>query len=299
MPTYGGTGVRGKIIKVKPYDNEGSEKLLPLTDRQRGLLLALTEFLDWKTRWYSFPDGLDDDDTRGAYVSDLKNRLMQMVNICEEMIACIESDGDVITSLVNFFKNQLTNNTEIQQLINQITQTSPGSEPVVTKTGENIYTETGGCDYDKLYGAMLVFVKWMHYNNLDFLEKMVAASTPAQRASILSSNIPDFNGGILGDALSDVISFFSSAFKTNYESTYDTTYETGLVCELFCLARANCTITTDDFKCFKTSLSTAQARFTYVPPPLCQPKTFYLQQTSRLQHNNQQLMNRYVLQLSP
>jgi hypothetical protein len=243
MPTLSGPGIHGKIIKVRPYDDEGNDTLLPLTERMRGLLLAMTEYLDWKNRWESLPSPLDNDDTRDSYVSELKNRLMIVINICEKMIECITTDEDTINAFATFMLNQINNNVDIRNALQQVIQQRIGEERPISVANDNLIYGKDGCSFDNLYGAMRFLVRWMNQNNIDFLEQMNAGITPEALNANVSKLFPGFQGnGLIDATLPQITSLLTGAILENYDAYYTQEYEDELICAFFCLAQSDCAI---------------------------------------------------------
>jgi len=146
---------------------------------------------------------------------------------CEDVADCIENDPDTIQAVTNI------NQTNIN-----------GQTPISTSgQGANLLTGVPGCAYDNLYGAMRGLVQWLNENNLDFLDELAGAGTPAERSKVLSEQIPGFAGTALGDAFSASITFLSSTLHNEYDTQYDQPYEDALICELFCFAQDGCELT--------------------------------------------------------
>jgi len=137
---------------------------------------------------------------------------------------------------------------DVQIAIENVIQQQQGAEnPVSTNAaGANLLSGLDGCAFNNLWGAIDDFVDWLNDNNTDFLDRITSASTPAKRAAVLSDSIPGFTGAALGGSLSAAITFLSSQLKGEYEENYDTIYADGLKCELFCIAKENCTLTIRD-----------------------------------------------------
>jgi hypothetical protein len=93
---------RGKIIALN-YDayNDlpGDTCLYCLTDRQQMILLALVEFVGWKTRWYSPSGATILKDTVEGYQADLAAALM--TDRCEEIITKLDAIKDELDAIQN------------------------------------------------------------------------------------------------------------------------------------------------------------------------------------------------------
>jgi len=164
---------------------------------------------------------------------------------CEGVADCIETSEPVQDALEQNTVNNINNSMTVQQALQQqIQQQLAANNPVVGSDDDLFYGMTG-CDPNKIWGASDSLIEWLNINNVDFFEKLVAAITPADRATVMSETIPGFAGGVLGEGLSAAMTFLAGALKTNYEAFYDTAYANALKCELFCLSRGDCSVTID------------------------------------------------------
>lgn len=224
-----GRDAKGKIILVKPYEDEGDDNLLSLTDRMRQILLNLSEYLDWKSRWGTLPVPLDNDDTRDAYVSDLKLRLMTVINFCERMIDCITDDDDVIQAINNVYNKYL-----------------PGKPmPESTRT-TNLGGTITGCNKDQLWGAINQLIESMHANNLDFQEAVEVLSQPVERLADVIAAIPIFETLPVDDAFNFAQNVLTDDIYTAYVGNDTEGYRIELKCDLFCTSADNgCVLTID------------------------------------------------------
>lgn len=245
MPVEKGKNSDAKRILLFPDDIEGDDTLLFLTDRHRDLLLVLSEYMDWKSRWANLPAPLDDDDSRDEYVSDIKRRLMEVVNFCERMINCITTDTDTQNAIKALLLNLINSDTDIQAALQQNVQQGLTDENPVGETaaGSNLLIGVSGCAYSNLNGAVLSLIDWLNRNNEDFLDNLSVAATPAERGAAMSKGIKGYNGGALGEVASTAITFLTSQMVNQYDAFYDVAYEHDLAEEMFCLFKTDCEIT--------------------------------------------------------
>lgn len=164
---------------------------------------------------------------------------------CDSVADCIETSEAVQDALEQNIINNINNSGGVQTAIQNVIQQTVGGENPATGTGENLLLGLESCDFDHLWGASNVLIDWLNANNVDFLEKMVLASTPAAKAAELSKNIPGFAGGTAGEALATYLTFLSGGFKASYEAYYDTALANELKCGLMCLMAQNCGVTID------------------------------------------------------
>lgn len=231
-----------KQILITPSEDEYEPTLLQLTDRERQVLNQLAEYLNWHSRWAVIPDDLADKDIRDEWIDNLRRRLMEDIQFCALMIACLNEDTDTQNAFTQFMINQINNNSELRQVIQEVAQQNVGEENHSTSAHQNLNSSTG-CDTEAFCGAMKQLTAWMDTNNRDFLQRLLAADSPAAAGAALSKNIPGFNAGAIGQAFSAIVAFFSTAFLNNYESEVTTPYLNGIVNELRCLGQPDCAIT--------------------------------------------------------
>lgn len=242
MPTLSGPGVHGKIIKIRPYEDEGNDTLLPLTDRMRGILLAMTEYLDWKTRWETFPSPLDNDEDRINYVSELKNRLMIMIDICERVTDCITNDGDTRNALTILFN-----------LLSGTPGTLPAGENLpVEKLTENLVEGSNPtCDFDILFAQCRAVIQNTNLAVIDVLEKVEVVTNAVEFAKATWDSVPIVGAtdDVVGaSGIEELFNYYQEAITEEYFAEYTVTaggFEDQLAYFLFCKCRGDCKITID------------------------------------------------------
>lgn len=239
MPTYGGVDSKGKIIKVVPYQLEGNDRLLWLTERQRGLLLAMTEYLDWRTRWAELPSPLDDDDYRDSYISNLKSRLMQEIEFCSEMIKCLDDDTDTQRAIERIIDRY-----------NGGTGRSPGDKASEEELNRDfIEGSNPTCDLDILYAQCYQVVKMTHDAIMDFIQKVLTVTNATELVENFWNSIPFL--AVLDDVfgVQGIVDFFQyviEAIGEGYEGQFTETplgTHDELAYALFCACRVDCNIT--------------------------------------------------------
>lgn len=245
MPVKGGRGVNGKITYIQLDDFDDTIDLMEITQTDRDILLILSEQLDWKNRWIEPPAPLDDDDARDYYISQLKLRLMEVIDFCARMIACIGTDEDVQEALKTYILNLMNTDVDIQQAMQQNTQQDLTDEnPInINQQGNNLLPSGVTCNLDGLNGSIISLIDWLHRNNEDFLDNLSVAATPAERGAAMSRGIPGYNGDALGELASAAITFLTSQMVNQYDAFFDVAYEHDLREEMFCLFKPGCEVT--------------------------------------------------------
>lgn len=240
MPTFGGKESRGKIITVKPYEQEGDDRLLWLTERQRGLLLAFTEYLDWKTRWAELPSPFDDDDYRDAYVSGLKNRLMVVVEFCAEVINCIDTDEDTRNAIGNIISN-FTGNSGFFPIGESL--------PLEELERDMVVGSNPTCDSVILGRQCSALVRYFDDANTQFFQELAVSANALELANQIADlpfiNLITRNAGI--QSAVDFVLYMVNAVKEQYEAGVDPEYLDELAKQLYCLCYEDCKITLDRF----------------------------------------------------
>lgn len=240
MTELSGAQARGKIILFNPDDDEGIEGLLPLTDRQREALLNMVAYLDWDTRWQRFPLGLETKDLRDAWVSDIKERLMMMIEICSSMINCIENDEDVQNAFSQFIINQINNNSAVQTAINNVYNPVQPGMPLPEHIAEqNLLPSSTGCDENELWGAIVQLIDGMNVNNIDALERNESVGNAAERINLIFSAIPVIETLPVNEGINFLETIWTDDVYEAYVSNDTTSYRDTLKCDLFCIARNN------------------------------------------------------------
>lgn len=255
-----GKDTDAKIITVHLYPDEGVDELYVLSKRQSAALLTLARYLDWRTRHYSLPVDLLDSDDFQAWNDLTKRRLMTPIEICAEIINCLENDTDTQEAFDTYIKNYLSTNGWGE---------SPGKPLPPSVSGGNLAGTTNpSCDLSILWAQCLFLVQTTNSLIEDFLQKFETLTNPVELADAAADTIPVF-----GDTLSAVpqmINLAQNFLTENYLADYTTTpitgYEDMLACELFCACQGDCNITIDRF--FNILLARVEARFESSPAVL-------------------------------
>lgn len=217
--------------------------LRALTARQYTALVAISEYFAWATRWQNPPDKENLD----KFAGEIRWRLMQDVEICALVIACITDDDDVRAALEQWFVDTLPNSPAMQQVINQsYTQNLPGQVLPPSVTGANLIPGTEGCSNNQIWGAVSNFVDWMNLNNVDFLEKFEVLTNPIENLSNLLDSVGGVDVTVFGSALTEWINFIQDSLKENYDASYTTAYRNSVACDLYCISLVDCDLSLDD-----------------------------------------------------
>lgn len=250
MPRYA-KGTAGKLIVqdwtvLESYPDVNA--LRYLTPRQAAALVALSEFLAWKTR-YSNPPGQDDLD---AFEAETRYNLMTPVDFCALMINCIENDTDVQEALTTWLINSIENNISVQNALNQLYKETDTNVPIPPgKGGENLLPPNPGCNLDVLFGQIVSLIDNMNINNLDAFEVTESVTNIAERVVLLMGAIPVVETLPVDEIVDYAQTIWTEDLFEAYVANDTTGYRDELKCDLFCIAQANgCQLSMNDVQAY-------------------------------------------------
>lgn len=230
----------GKIIMISPYDDEGEIKMLWLSDRQRQVLLVLSQYLNWKNRLKTMPPDWETDDDIDTWNDKLREMLMLEIAFCEQVINCIENDTDVGDALSQWLQDRLLTDVNLQTSINNVfNQYAGGNKLPVEYIKKNLLPEISGCDRDTLWGSVSRLIDEMHLNNLDAFEAFENITNAAERAQLVMSAIPVAETLPIDEGIEYVETLWTDDLFEAYIANDTTTYRLELKCSLFCFAVLN------------------------------------------------------------
>lgn len=235
MPAQKGT--QGKII-VQNWDMLSSMSNTPLTadlrlisKRMQSALISIAAFLAWRTRYKNPPS----EDELDAFASETMYRILEPIDICEYVIDCIENDDDVRRVLNNFISKNVYG--------------SPEGVPQTTdEKRENQAGDTNPtCDTDVLWAQCLAVVQQTNRSITDAFEVVEGATNSIELADAVSE-LPIV--GWIKDAVGvqaalDLITYYQNSIAEGYAAQYTTEIESEIACQLFCICRGDCKITTE------------------------------------------------------
>jgi len=247
MPRYQ-KGTAGKLIVqdwnvITSYTD--TPVLRQITLRQMAALVALSEFLGWRTRYLNAPD----QDTIDAFEGDTRKNLMVDVQICALVIGCITDDDDVREALNQWFVDQMSNyNSTVYQAVSDAYSPFTGGLPLPAPVRErNLLPEITGCDKDVLFGAISTLIDSMHTNNVDSFEIAETAANLAERAALVLGAIPVLETLPVDEAVDYLQTIWTDDLFEAYNANDTTAYRDTLKCDLLCIAySAGCRLSIDD-----------------------------------------------------
>lgn len=218
--------------------------LRALTARQYTALIAVSEYFAWRTRWLNPPDA----ETLDLFAGEIRWRLMQDIEICALMIACITDDDDVRNALNQWFVDQITNGGDVYNSIQQVYQQNVGGQPMPETIAErNILPPNPGCDIDKLFGSIYYTIDQMNQNNIDAFEATEVITNVTERAKLLIGAIPVFETLPVDEFIDYVQTIWTDDLFETYVANDTEGYRDQIKCDLRCIAIANgCELTIGD-----------------------------------------------------
>jgi hypothetical protein len=239
-------GTSGKLIVqdwsvLESYDEDFVLRLL--TRRQIAALLAITEFLHWETRYKNSP-GLDEIDN---FASKTEYRLMEDVEICALIIACITGDTDVKAAFRSWLINEINTSTSVQQaLAQQFDPSKPGSNVPGWYRDQNATGGNTECDLDMAWGNIREgLVNRSFQRVIDVLENIEFMTDNQEMLASLLNAIPFV--GALFDVVpaTDWVLWFDNVrawMRDAFESGDTTELRDQIACDLFCIWQIDCSL---------------------------------------------------------
>lgn len=230
----------GKIIKISTYADEGETKLLWLSDRQRQLLNQIAPYLYWQNRYNSIPENMLSSGKVTDYIDVIRDRLMEVVEFCAEMIKCLDDDEDVKNKITQIINNAIGNGTdnvpgEEMKPDEFEREIAPGSNPT--------------CDSVKLARQCSYVVRFFDKGITDFLQRITVSVNTIELAQQIAElpfvNLITRNVGI--QSALDFVVYMSEAIKEQYEAGQSDEYMDELARKLYCLCQDDCKITLDRY----------------------------------------------------
>jgi hypothetical protein len=192
--------------------DEPQSLILEVTSQQYNKLLSVA--LNGAYRYY--PDNYND-----ILYPLIKAGKMEL---CQEILNCLE-DGD---------------NAYLQALRDALGVDV--NSPYIPDNATYDAITGGSCDSDSLYGYCKALWLYIHRQNVDLLEQLNEATNQAEQIDTLLQFIPGFEQ----IPISDFLSWITNLGEYNldaYNASYTAQIEQEIICELFCIATEDCTLT--------------------------------------------------------
>lgn len=235
-----------KVLPVKLDENEGDEALYSLTFRQARALLSQVDYLGWMTRHVLIPDDLNSPSSLGAWVDNLKERLMKeippMEDVCSAIIDCIAEDPLTQEAL---FDTLLANEDFLKRLTEKIVPLLPSQ---LTET----LNPSEGCDHDVLWAQCLAIATFTHDTVLDALDVIEVQSNNVELMRTLKL-IPGVKVALAAIPIDEAIEW-ANWWQENVKEQYDANWDDSetpdgtawkIAEALFCICYDDCVITLD------------------------------------------------------
>lgn len=231
-----GKGSNAKAISVRLLTEEGEDELYVLSSRQASALLKISEYLEWRNRYFNMPSELVPQDDFDKWNDQIKTRLMTPMEICARIIDCIENDEDVQNALKLFINNHLAS-----------LDNNPVGKPLPASVTGAPLGENPTCDWDILWAQCLMVVKTTNDIIEDLLDKFETLTNPVELTGAALEAIPAAGDTVA--AVPNYVALIQEFLAENYSADYTTTpvtgYEDRLAAEIFCACEMDCEITID------------------------------------------------------
>lgn len=155
--------------------------------------------------------------TDSIQVWNLWVRILTMVDYCAIVADCIETSQGVQDALSGYIQSRPTN--QIPDLNERL------DDPI----------NESGCDADVVFGQVSAVWDVINQTTIDFLEILVAASTPAEALSEVIAAIPVI-GSLPFDEMIGFVNMFAEWTLEFYNASLTLALENSIKCDLFCLA---------------------------------------------------------------
>lgn len=160
----------------------------------------------------------------------------EMVEICAEIINCIENNQDTIDAFTKFLIDSGAGSTEKERAL---------KERADQKSDDLLSFSSGGvCDLDALFACVSQMITLLHTNNLDILEIIeVQTNANVELAQVVSSITVLDELSI--DTVFNYVAFIQNAIAENYNASYTDELYDQIRCDIFCLAQLECGLSID------------------------------------------------------
>lgn len=154
------------------------------------------------------------------------------VTFCNAVLDCILNNTDIQEAIAKFAGgSEIPPDQELQQEIEDL----------------EVIGGQVGCDNDTLYGQCIQMVDYLHAISQDIIEIAVNNASGAGRLGQVISGIP-----LVGLLPFDEAFTFAESSLEDWNEAYDAAYTTALrqemICDLFCIAQFDCTLSLADVR---------------------------------------------------
>lgn len=243
-------GTMGKII-VQDWDvlvSYPDELVLRwISPRQSAALIALAEFMAWKTRYSNAPA----QDVLDAFEAETRYNLMTDVAFCALMINCINNDIDVQQALAAWLISELQTNVQLQEAVSNANYYNNGRFPPNPATTGNIL---GGADCikDNAAGFVKTGIVDMSCELIyDMLNALEAASNESEITAAFIDAVPVLGELLDGISVQDVFEFAGNVgdwIAETFEAEDTIARREETYKDLLCLYMQDCSLSIDQIR---------------------------------------------------
>lgn len=166
---------------------------------------------------------------------------------CEKIIECIETDADVQQAFNEWFLNQLSTNTAIQQALSQqFSPPVPGEEVPPWYLQKNAAANNPDCDLDKAWGNIRHgLVDRSFQRVMDVLEKIELTTDNQEMLASALNSMPVLGAAFDVIPITDAFLWFDNVrnwMKEAFEAGDTIELRDQIACDLFCMYQEDCTL---------------------------------------------------------
>jgi len=220
-----------------------------LTQRQIGALVAMCEYLSWKTRYDSPPD----QDVLDGFSAETEFNLTDPVQICALIIECIETDQDVKNALAQWFSDAVDNDVIVQQALQRAFDPGKGGSEIPDEyANQNQYGQALGCDNDDGWGHIRDgLINRSFQRVIDVLERIEFVTDNQEMLAEFLNAIPGVGAFFDVIPVTDWVLWFDNVrawMKEAFEAADTTDLRDEIACDLFCIWQQDCSLSVEQIR---------------------------------------------------
>lgn len=151
---------------------------------------------------------------------------------CDFIADCIANNENVQNALENYLSDSGYGN-----------GSSGGSSVSPDSSASNLIPDSATCTDDNIFGMCMELVETIHQATLEVFEQINASDKYGELFSLMLDNVPLLE--VFG-LFTEYIGWVKDSAYDDYISAWSTVVQQEIACELFCIAKENCLLTTED-----------------------------------------------------
>jgi len=176
-----------------------------------------------------------------------------MVELCAEMIRCIEETEAVREALANWFSDAVDNNTIVQQALQRaFNPATPGTEVPDEYANQNQYGQALGCDLDDGWGHIRDgLIERSFQRVIDVLEQIENVTNNQEMLAQFLNAIPGIGAVFDVVPVTDWVLWFDNVrawMKETFEAADTVDLRDQIACDLFCIWQIDCSLSLEQIR---------------------------------------------------